>query len=707
MSRYFGSCAALVTFALFAFAEDELKVTLDGKPVTPHIYSLNARPDKAEPEDVIAIGGYRLVLGSERNQNYRSTPHEDGQLLKVSDNKEVVVAVTVNFTFKGNEKVISNPLAKMTSEQIKKLRGVKIQAWNDEIAKSLSLLDLEKTCVTVTDDVALDRREKSSLPALPKGLRYLVIEEWSNTGLRDYSTLKEQNDLRYLLLRVLTVPFDFEHLKQATNLRYIQAFAVGVKNIDSLASLAQLRSAGLYSDGIESLDFVSGMKNLVELDVSRTNIKTLAPLSGLKSLSRVTANSTRVASLPDPASLPSLKRLEVMSTALSDEQVAKFRSALPKCQVLFRWQTALADAAAEATRLRVRTGGTCHRTPETEKTLFEVKDVVQIRRLLGSIRIDEKRSGFECQCCGEPSFEFYAGEKLLLTVGFHHGQGLRWAEGWPGDAALTVESAESICRWMSANGHRGPLEEFERGRVQAAATERRMEFYRNVIPQSVLEKMDGATSRKQFVAAFQEGIADESARATLYLKLFGAGHSSWNRYALLDETLKEVLLPGVKPATLIKMVDSADEVVRDGAARWFFADDRWEKTAEKDRAAIVKALGQHAFSHPRSYNRRLTIDILAKIKGDESVKLLQAMLAGEIKPKALPKEDAIEPDGMFMARPGDLEMTKGSDRAYAGLMLGRLGHAPSLETLRKLLEKAEGDDKILLTKAIDLLVKRP
>jgi len=51
-------------------------------------------------------------------------------------------------------------------------------------------------------------------------------------------------------------------------------------------------------------------------------------------------------------------------------------------------------------------------------------------------------------CCGEPSIEFYQKDKLLLTLGYHHGRSLRWPEGWPGDALLTAPGADALRNWL-------------------------------------------------------------------------------------------------------------------------------------------------------------------------------------------------------------------------------------------------------------------
>jgi hypothetical protein len=109
-------------------------------------------------------------------------------------------------------------------------------------------------------------------------------------------------------------------------------------------------------------------------------------------------------------------------------------------------------AVRGADRVRVRTGGTCHRNLADEKTIFEEKDPATIARVIASLRIDAAKSGHHCMCCGGPSIEFYRGDELLVTLGCHHGNALRWVEGWRGDGVMTTDSAAELNGWLRANG---------------------------------------------------------------------------------------------------------------------------------------------------------------------------------------------------------------------------------------------------------------
>lgn len=115
-------------------------------------------------------------------------------------------------------------------------------------------------------------------------------------------------------------------------------------------------------------------------------------------------------------------------------------------------ERSLVKALRGVDRIRVRSGGTCHRDPPSEKTVFEETDPEKIKQIIRAVRIDRANSGHHCMCCGGPSIEFYRGGELVVTLGCHHGKALRWNEGWRGDGVMTSESAAEVNAWLIANG---------------------------------------------------------------------------------------------------------------------------------------------------------------------------------------------------------------------------------------------------------------
>ena len=112
----------------------------------------------------------------------------------------------------------------------------------------------------------------------------------------------------------------------------------------------------------------------------------------------------------------------------------------------------------------------------SEQTLFESADRLVFEALIAAIEVNEAASGFECMCCGDPSLEFYDGDTLLLTLGFHHGESLRWVAGWPGDASLTETSAGFLVKWLADHQVLGPQQQVDnarnRDRTEEQITER-------------------------------------------------------------------------------------------------------------------------------------------------------------------------------------------------------------------------------------------
>ncbi len=115
-------------------------------------------------------------------------------------------------------------------------------------------------------------------------------------------------------------------------------------------------------------------------------------------------------------------------------------------------------AVAGTTRLRARTGGGCHRRPEKEETLIEVTRPDEIQRIVRRIRVQGGFPGVNmgCMCCGDPTLEFYEGDRLIAMVSVHHEKNLRWHGGsWNCDASLTWRSATFLNKWLEDKGATG------------------------------------------------------------------------------------------------------------------------------------------------------------------------------------------------------------------------------------------------------------
>lgn len=116
------------------------------------------------------------------------------------------------------------------------------------------------------------------------------------------------------------------------------------------------------------------------------------------------------------------------------------------------WAGDLKATVAHADRVRIRTGGVCHRREAEERTLFESTNAAEVSALIAMIDVTRPLVPMGCLCCGGPTFEFYAGDRLLAMLSRHHESGLRWPEKWSGDAHLTDDSRDRLDKWFAAQG---------------------------------------------------------------------------------------------------------------------------------------------------------------------------------------------------------------------------------------------------------------
>lgn len=451
-----------------------LRVYEAAKPFTPHVVSSSGA--LLQEGDVIEVGRFLLPLGPPGEYRFRQVrgsgtiglsmlgkgPTGEQRILqRLIDGKPQTIAVAGQRDFEsyGRKAPVDNPLKDLSPEELRALRGVLLDGIDAEVVRALSGLDGERVCVMVR---ALDVVGSGVTPVLPKGLRCLAMMR-----VEDFSLLGAIDSLRYLALDSSGIqPFDASVLARNRQLRHLRLSALNPSNLSSLAGLP-IRKLEIRVSDLADLSFASALSELEELRLQDTPISDLSPLSALSRLAIVDANGNHVGKLPRGA-LPALRQLSVLQTessrrgrvmpGVSDQDAAQFTREHPSCRLIHRWEPALKRELTAVTRLRVRTGGTCHHDG-SEKTLIELADRAELTRVIDSIRISDSESGFHCLCCGHPSLEFYRGDELLLTLGFHHGRSLRWATGWPGDAMLTAESGETLSQWMAKRGVKDPLAE--------------------------------------------------------------------------------------------------------------------------------------------------------------------------------------------------------------------------------------------------------
>ncbi len=743
--------------------------SINGQAVMPQHYSPNGDTSVMVPGDVICLGGGQfnygelfMTLGDEADCRFVTIPPEsigkddasstslspvkDGRVfLELPDGRRKVVAAIVTMAARRKpadpnaqaatarqpisfERTLVNPLDTMSPEEIHGLWGIYLNTWPEGIEQKLAHVNTDLVCIAISDYAGVGGKAMyfggPEFPPLPTKIRYLVVKERMSPGLRDFTRMGQFRDLTFLIFESLgeREALDAALISQSTSLRYLDVSRGYVMNYAKLASLTDLRYLDISGRrNLEDIEFVKDMQNLRTLLVGRTAVSSLSPLDGSDSIREVYAGMTRVRNLPK-GDLRSLRVIDLISTQVDAQTVATFRAAHAACRVEHDWEESLRRALRETTRLRVRSGGTCHRRTDEEKTLVDIMRQEEIERLLDEIHIDEAGSGFHCMCCGDPTFEFYFGEQLLAMIGYHHGESLRWAEGrWTGDGLLTKSSQAFLIAWLAEHGVDGPRREKERQQKQHDAERDKQQRYTEIIPKqtrnAVAEAGGGEISwredtrtrverqRKLEAEAFQKYEVDAASSVEMYLRILGVrSDGPWNRYYEYDVAIVQHLLPRFKGAPL---AEGTLRVMRDdegasGAARWLFGEMGWRNLDETDREKVLPALARRSLEHRDGTARKQTMAALSDMNSAWAVEILRSVLSRPIAP------------GTAFARAGagrEIDLGAGnalwsgeySDAAWAAFCLAKLGDRQSMSTIEKLVGESEGKDKDLLAEALQLL----
>lgn len=371
------------------------------------------------------------------------------------------------------------------------------------------------------------------------------------------------------------------------------------------------------------------------------------------------------------------------------------------------WNAPLRDATTTASRVVVRSGGTCHREPASETVLAETTDPADLRSLLAAIEIDPDSSGFACMCCGDPTIELYSGEQLLLSLGYHHGRSLRWVDGWEGDGQLTEASATKLAVWMSSHGVEGPSTELAEGRAHEQAASKRADRQMAALPPEITHDLELAESEEDAIAAFtsrgREGVLAAFA-------VLGCHRGPWNQGDNFERFLTDSVLRAVPDAQLHQAVAELqpETPAARGCARYLFATHKAFDRA--DREVVDKALpaicSEVLSDHP-PLNRRIVIAALGKLGTPNAVARLRALLTDGM-PLASPEDPAGEGGSWITSAPGwgELKAAEG-DLTVAAEALALSGDRESLPLLQALLGTCPEADRERVQAALDELRAKP
>jgi hypothetical protein len=259
---------------------------------------------------------------------------------------------------------------------------------------------------------------------------------------------------------------------------------------------------------------------------------------------------------------------------------------------------------------------------EIEETLLRIEDRERVASLVEILEFDESESGMSCFCCGNPTLEFYKGDALLLSLGYHHSRSLRWVDGqWPGDGLLKKASAHKLVDWFEQQGVHGPKQEYDEGLESERLSEVARAKWLRAMPVSLRSFwLNGDLSRrsdKNQASKLRSGLIEEfpveQERIIALFAWYGCGEGPWSPCPVY-ELAAEVLLLEEKTSSLLDAL-------------------RGRQLTTEQTEGVARLFGAGAFSEARPGDLKLlTLDLRQKLldhclgSGDED-KCARALMA--------------------------------------------------------------------------------
>jgi len=383
----------------------------------------------------------------------------------------------------------------------------------------------------------------------------------------------------------------------------------------------------------------------------------------------------------DPPAKPESKRQRVLRLAY---------------EMRYDWNGTLREKVGNVRSLTVRRA----RRPAGDP-VFTTDDPAEAQRIFEMVTIDEKaieaRWVGSCACFGYCDLTF-VGDRGSARLNFKHGRNMGWTR-WPGEAALTNESARDLAVWIKSVDPNAPWEDWDRTRRGVVRYEKQRERSWAALPENLRNLLDPADDTEEVLAAFTNRIPDPAERAIAAFRVLGSVEGEWDDWDLLDLPLLGYVLPAVPDDAMtaaIGCVDGSDAGRLRGAARWLFAGGQ----PRGDASTALAAAARWSFASPWRYNRRRAILSLGERGDPLSRTLLTERLTKEYAVRP-PPEHVVAGDGEEDGE-GDLDRPC-SDAAFAGLVLARLRVKAARPEISRRLEDGPAADRGILKEAVELL----
>lgn len=615
--------------------------TLNGKAVEP----VSRQKQPLGPGDVVELYPYAFRLDEPGEYRLETRKGEPQRVYRETVRGTHVFVAGVEQTYVKEKPVIQDGLRGLTPQEAAHLRGVYVDHQSRAVWAELEALKPFDAVWVLKPGLDDDRK----VPALPSGVQYLLLRQTMSPSWSDWSSLGRFSTLRYLRADLMEPQFSPEALGTHQNLQFLSVDQW--KDARGLERFGKLQTLHINGVALPDLGFVRAMPELRELEVRHAGLTNLEPLAGHPALRHVEAPFNPVASLPTQP-WPVVQRVNVLGSRLSNDQAQAFRAAHPQATLTWNHQETLMEKLRLADKLRVRSGGTCHRDPSREKTLVEVTDRAQLGVLTGQMTVREPEDSLSCMCCGEPTFEFYSEGKLLTSVGFHHGQLLRWSDGWESDCQLTAQSATALVDWLANQGLEGPKTSLQVAEQRRAAARAELKRLTRDYPPALQAAFEAEEmSPRTLQAAYESSFPAAQQRVLALFQALGTSPRSWDDDSGFSAWLMEYTNGhGAEPiqAAMTSGLTSGNDRTRRGAVRYWITGP-YQKWAPTDPQAYPAALDLMQDS-PSKQVRQLALESALRwrragaLKPDIASRSIEFALSD---PYVKVRQDAIRAAGLY------------------------------------------------------------
>ena len=445
----------------------DYRFSLGGSTLDPGILPVaGTRKGDLVPGDIGRVGPFPFVLGPPGHYQFQFGGVDKTKLICRIDKAPprcVAVKITESQDHSGRKPVLINPLAAMTVGERSQIRGILIDTDTAEWHSILKTegLDWHRTALKL--NYQYDGRDHRLLPDLPSDLRYLSIFCEGVTSLKEIGSLKGNNKLHFLDLRLYDQSVDLSSICTNPDLVNLSISGGSLESVNELAGLSRIKFLKLRrTENLHSIDFVSAMPELRVFKVDSTEVTDLRPLSKCSQLRLLSASNTPVRHLPNAGNLAHLRDVRILDTppTTRKNEAETLRKARPASTVQASWEDALRAGLVRADRLSVRTHAFQEPHDLSRESPVEIRGSENVQQLISNMRVTPRNAGSYCMSHSDHYLNFYQGEKLIATMELHHGRFLRWHRGrWPGDAELTIPAARPLCDLLASGGHEEPQRE--------------------------------------------------------------------------------------------------------------------------------------------------------------------------------------------------------------------------------------------------------